>query len=374
MRSVHVHLETAPDKSFFVQKAANSMDLDLNKKLTHELTVDVDTETDYRVGVIVGSSGSGKSTLAEELFGTVYEDKLDPTLPIIAQFPDSYDYEARQRALSGIGLTSIPCWCRPFNTLSTGQQDRATVALRFANQEVQEQDDDKPIVVDEFTSRVDRKVAAIMAHCVQKYARKRQKRIVLVSCHSDIVDWLKPDWVIDCNTQTYTDYRDHEWSKKKLEITLRRTDKSIWKRFSKYHYLSDSVYPDNPFIYAVVYDGEVIGCQFWSNYAMKRNVLTKLHTNRTVIHPDYQSLGLGIHVINETAKVVNGKGYKLLGKFSNKAVATSMSRSDQWKLLGTELEYKSVRLGNKSRLQRKQVSKRRLYNFEYIGDSVSSWD
>ena len=209
MRDVHVHLESTPSKSYYVQKAANSMDIDLNKKLTHDLRVSCDIDTSYTVGVIVGASGSGKTSLAHELFGDFNDTDIDHDTPVIDQFPDAWDYATRQSTLASIGLTSVPCWCRPYRTLSTGQQDRADVALRMAH------NGDATTVIDEFTSRVDRKVATVMAHCVQKHARRNDARVVCVTCHRDVIEWLRPDWVIDCDTQEFIDMRDVEHAKKK---------------------------------------------------------------------------------------------------------------------------------------------------------------
>ena len=60
---------------------------------------------------------------------------------------------------------------------------------------------------DEWTSVVDRNVAAVMSHSLQKKARRENKKIVLLSCHYDVLDWLNPDWVIDCNEQKFIDRR-----------------------------------------------------------------------------------------------------------------------------------------------------------------------
>jgi ABC-type ATPase with predicted acetyltransferase domain len=53
------------------------------------------------------------------------------------------------------------------------------------------------VVVDEFTSVVDRQIAKIGAAAFAKSWRKTGKQIVLLSCHYDIIEWLQPDWVYD---------------------------------------------------------------------------------------------------------------------------------------------------------------------------------
>ena len=55
------------------------------------------------------------------------------------------------------------------------------------------------IFVDEYTSVVDRNVAMAMSNALQKYIRKNKKRIILATCHYDIFEWLRPDWIYDLN-------------------------------------------------------------------------------------------------------------------------------------------------------------------------------
>jgi ABC-type ATPase with predicted acetyltransferase domain len=75
--------------------------------------------------------------------------------------------------------------------LSTGEKFRADLSRRV-------KDD---AVIDEFTSVVDRNVAKAASVAMSKYVRLNNiKRIVIATCHRDIVDWLEPDWVIDTDT------------------------------------------------------------------------------------------------------------------------------------------------------------------------------
>jgi ABC-type ATPase with predicted acetyltransferase domain len=204
MKRYSLTLTSPVSDSYRCQKAANSLDIDTKKKSVHKIEIEADLDTPYNIGVIVGASGSGKTTLAHEIFG---EDCFDTHLtnlePVIEQFPEKYSYDECAKMLSGMGLTSVPCWIRPAYTLSNGQRARAEAALSMAKNE-------QLTVIDEWTSVVDRTVAKVMSHCVQKHARQQKKTIVLCSCHYDILDWVSPDWIIDCNTQEYTDLRDSQ--------------------------------------------------------------------------------------------------------------------------------------------------------------------
>lgn len=89
-----------------------------------------------------------------------------------------------------MGFSTVPNWLTPFDKLSNGQQARAELAYVIGR--AKEQD---LVLYDEFTSVVDRNVAKAMANSLQKYVRRHNKKIVLASCHFDIIPWLKPDWI-----------------------------------------------------------------------------------------------------------------------------------------------------------------------------------
>lgn len=197
MQDYVVRLECDPPVTYRTQRAADSVNLNIKEKSVHELKVRADLDSPFSVGCIYGASGSGKTTLATQVFGTP-TSVLDPSTPIIEQFPKDMSYESCVEALTGVGLSSIPCWIRPVYTLSNGQRARAEAALAIAMAKKGD-----TVVFDEWTSTVDRNVAKIMSHRLQKVARKKGVRVVVCSCHYDVLPWLEPDWSIDCNEQKY---------------------------------------------------------------------------------------------------------------------------------------------------------------------------
>lgn len=190
-------LESEVSKGFRCKMAADSLDIDVEKKSVHHLRIEnINIKEDWNVGVIYGASGSGKTTLAKQLFGPdCMLAVLDESKPIIEQFPKEMSYEDCAAVLGGIGLTSVITWIRPVYTLSNGQRARAEAALLMTMNEF--------VLIDEWTSVVDRTVAKAMSVCVHKYAKKVGKKIILLSCHYDIIEWIKPDWLIDCNKQQF---------------------------------------------------------------------------------------------------------------------------------------------------------------------------
>jgi ABC-type ATPase with predicted acetyltransferase domain len=145
---------------------------------------------DYNIGLIVGSSGSGKSLLAKEFIGSQYiGGAYHPFHTIVAHFDTAE--EAREK-MYAVGLNSVPKWRLPFTALSTGEQHRAHVAKHL-------HDDG---LVDEFTSTIDRDVAISLSVSVGRYIRaKGIKRMVFVTCHRDIIEPLRPDWIIDTDAE-----------------------------------------------------------------------------------------------------------------------------------------------------------------------------
>lgn len=175
----------------FTAKVAQAFDLDFNGVIETEIPdFKFPPYNSYNIGLIVGASGSGKSTiLSKGLWPDVdWNPKWQKNKAIVSHF-DSPD-EAIEK-LHACGLASVPTLCKPFHVLSNGEKYRAKFARLL--------EDD--LVLDEFTSEVNRETAKSLCVSVSKYIRKKDlKNIVLASCHKDIIPWLQPDWVFDCDT------------------------------------------------------------------------------------------------------------------------------------------------------------------------------
>jgi ABC-type dipeptide/oligopeptide/nickel transport system ATPase subunit len=371
MKAHTVTLTSPVSTSYRCTRAANSLDIDAHKKATHHLEVQADLESPYNVGLIVGASGSGKTTLAKQVWGPeVFREVLDLTRPVIEQFPESMSYDDCVSCLVGVGLTSVPCWIRPAATLSNGQRVRAECALRMATSA-----DGDLVVIDEWTSVVDRTVAKVMSHCIQKHARKTGKRIVLLSCHYDVAEWVNPDWVIDCNRAEYTDRRllcrSHKRTEQ-LDFQIREIDRESWRYFSKYHYLTDRLPGGQLYLFGLFNGDEQIGFQCFANYVPHRpGTRKKFHSNRTVIHPDYAGMGMGIMVINETSRIMQARGHDIWARFSSTPIYVAMSRQKEWKLDRIERKH-GVTVGGSMKRESGFRLDVKMYSFRYVGEQTST--
>ncbi|MGE5194064.1 MAG: ABC transporter ATP-binding protein [Deltaproteobacteria bacterium] len=215
-------------------------------------------ERDWQIGLIVGPSGCGKSTLARELFRESMIDGFNwpADQSIIDAFPPSMGIKEVVGLLSSVGFSSPPSWLRPFRVLSNGEQFRVTIARALA---------EKPdlAVIDEFTSVVDRTVARIGSAAIAKTIRRRGqkeqgRRLVAVSCHYDIIDWLQPDWVFDpaANEFQWRSLRGREQrgsiqddgqgprhgaGRPPVELEIARVHRKAWALFKQHHYLSNEL-------------------------------------------------------------------------------------------------------------------------------------
>jgi ABC-type ATPase with predicted acetyltransferase domain len=366
-KKIEIKLQSEIFSNFRCQVAANSLDIDVKKKSIHHLIIDnVNIPKKWNIGLIYGASGSGKTTLATTLFGKeIFNVILNEDEPIINQLPKEFTYEECALLLNGIGLNSVPCWLRPVKTLSNGQKARAeAVLLMCQNKDF--------IFIDEWTSVVDRTVAKAMSVCLSKFAKKHNKKIILLSCHYDILEWLSPDWLIDCNKQEFKLPQSEDFffqQREKIEFTIKEIDRTSWKYFSKYHYLSDKLPGGKLYLYGIFHNDNQIGFQCFANYVPHSNKNAKIiyHSNRTVVHPDYNGLGLGIKLINETSKLLYKKiDCRIMAKFSSAPVFKAMIKQKQWKFLGEKRLMTKMKVGeNMANQNTFRDCGVKTYNFEF---------
>ena len=183
-----INREIEIQNSARVQQVASMFELPVSLTSECEWKLNFHLPERWQVGLIVGSSGSGKTTIANTLFG----DKIltgfdwDAKKCVVDCFPAGMPIKDIISAMTSVGFSSPPCWLKPYHVLSNGEKFRVDMARAISEAK-------DLLVVDEFTSVVDRQVAKIAANSVQKIIRKNNKQFIAVSCHFDIIEWLQPD-------------------------------------------------------------------------------------------------------------------------------------------------------------------------------------
>mmetsp|Transcript_11499 Transcript_11499/g.21328 ORF Transcript_11499/g.21328 Transcript_11499/m.21328 type:complete len:834 (+) Transcript_11499:113-2614(+) len=154
--------------------------------------------------VVLGRCGSGKSTLLQQLWPKAVSQPVpswDASKAVVSQFQDGED---AARWLMAAGLSSIPSWCKPYHILSTGERYRAEMAKRISLAHVARDpvhSTQEPIVLDNFTSQLDRVTAMACSAAIAKTVRRLKLSCVVASSNEDIVAWMQPDVILSMDNQ-----------------------------------------------------------------------------------------------------------------------------------------------------------------------------
>jgi GNAT superfamily N-acetyltransferase len=280
-----------------------------------------DLSEDWSVGAIIGPSGSGKSLLADRAFGRVCAleagwpdrvaliDALGP-LPLMQ----------RVRALTSVGLGSVPCWVRPYSSLSLGERYRAALAREFLRSR-------ELLVCDEFTSVLDRDTARFASFSLSRAIRRGDgpKRFVAVTCHSDVAQWLEADWVVDMVNCRLTRGR---LRRPDLQLRIERCKGSIWGIFSVHHYLSGAINRTCRCFVATI-AGEPVGFVALLRSICKRPIR---RISRLVVLPTFQGCGIGTSLLDWVAEENAKEGYYTTITAVHPSIEAWLKRSGRWKI------------------------------------------
>jgi hypothetical protein len=374
-------------------------------------------DRDWQIGLIVGPSGCGKTTLARELFPQAVIDGFDwpADRSIVDAFPAAAGIKDIVGLLSSVGFSSPPSWLRPFHVLSNGEQFRVTIARALAERP-------ELAVIDEFTSVVDRTVARIGSAAIAKTIRRRNtkdrgRRLVAVSCHYDIIDWLQPDWIFDpaANEFQWRCLQGREGASPALvdnqraclsaerpavELEIARVHRKAWALFKAHHYLSTELNRSAKCFAAFV----VEGCEGASSMqtdsqnearensrraesiasglplrdrALRPAAFTAvIHRpdssggywaeHRTVCLPDFQGIGIGNALSEFVAAMFVATGKRYCSRTSHPAMIRHRARSNLWKM-HHGVSFGRSHCGQFAAFNRSAALHRLTAGFRYVG-------
>lgn len=356
---VSVRLDTPVMKSARVLQVAGMFDVPLEQRLTHELDAALPIEDrPWTIGLITGPSGAGKSTLARQVWGDAVMAGFDwsPDKAIVDDFPAGLPMKDVVGLLTSVGLGSPPAWIRPHRTLSNGEAFRADMARALASTT-------DVTVIDEFTSVVDRQVARIVSHAVQKAVRKAKRQLVAVTCHYDVEDWLQPDWTFDVASGRFAWRSVQPHPPVRLEI--HPVDRSVWPAFRRHHYLSGSLQGAAKCFGGFI-DGELVAFSAYLHFPHPHTRNIKMD-HRTVVLPDYQGLGISGRVVEWIGQTLYEQGYRYRRSVTHPAVIAYCARSPRWKENNPD-GTRRLHVSRKSGMVARFADPRRLAlrSFEYV--------
>lgn len=329
-------------------------------------------ETGWQIGLVVGPSGSGKSSIGRRAWGgqAFHEGFAWGSSPIIDEIGPDLPFDQVAGALSAVGLGSVPSWLRPFGVLSTGEKFRAELArllLRGPGR----------LVVDEFTSVVDRQIAQIGAGAFSKaWRRQPGRQVILLSCHRDIVPWVCPDWVLDTEGMTF--HRGSLQRRPAIPVEVFETNWKPWAAFEPHHYLKlpHMIAATN---YVATHQGEPV-----AHVAVATNTgLASARMCRLVVMPEWQGAGVGLrfmeHVAERWARGQNRYGIRVTTLFhtSHPGLSAALRRRACWlyqggRVLGESGLKSALSMAASRRgrgLSRYGGHMRAVQSFRYVGEA-----
>lgn len=295
-------------------------------------------DQDWKIGVVVGPSGSGKTSIGTRLFGGghIYEpgDAWPDDKPIIDCTAPGGDFDAVTGALSAVGLGNVPSWLRPYRVLSNGEKFRADLARIISEAP------DK-VIVDEFTSVVDRQIAKVGAAAFSKAWKRTGQQCVLLSCHYDILDWVEPDWVYDTANGEFS--RGSLWRRPRLELEIVKTDWRYWPEFEPHHYLKIP-----KMIGATCYVGLIDGERVAHMAIATKNKGKAVEARgcRMVIKPEWQGAGVGMKFLNAVCEAqkeghplarLPGRPVTTIFHTSHPGLCAALRRDRRWRQVSANL-------------------------------------
>jgi ABC-type lipoprotein export system ATPase subunit/N-acetylglutamate synthase-like GNAT family acetyltransferase len=361
----------------YTKYICDSFDIQDNKESKVVVEANLDNiPKDFNIGVVYGGSGSGKTTILKHYFKkNIDESYFDNTKSLISNF-DWLEPDEATMLLSSMGLSSVPTWLRPFNVLSNGEQYRANLAYIVGKAK-----EGEVILIDEYTSVVDRDVAKAMSNALQKYIRRNNKKIVLASCHFDIMDWLQPDWIYSPQ-KGRLEIATSRRQRPRIELQILRCRYETWNLFKQHHYLTEDLNKASKNFITLYNDKPVC---FVAILPMPSGTIQNAYRiSRIVVLPDFQGLGIGIKLLNYFGSMYKKDHKSLYIKTSNPSLFNGMSRNvHNWKLSNENNNIEQIKRNNQSLIEKeksgeikfntgiKLIKESVTKSYKYIGEETN---
>lgn len=284
-----------------------------------------------RIVLLLGPSGSGKTTALQAIdarfAATCNVDRIQlPADEAVVDCVAPWASLAETLAImTSCGLTAPHLWVRRVDELSEGERFRARLACAIALQT--RADSPAPLLCDEFCTMLHRRAAKAVSFNLHKLARRRNLRVVVASCHEDVIADLRPHTIVrltgsgPCTIEERADIRPGPLSLKR-RLVIEPGGKRDYDAFAPMHYrATDELgFVDKVFVLREK-GGEALGIIVYAHAPLElslRNQATggyfsrhpqRLNrelriVRRLVIHPDVRGCGLGHDLVRKTMPLV----------------------------------------------------------------------
>ncbi|QDV21368.1 putative amino-acid ABC transporter ATP-binding protein YecC [Gimesia panareensis] len=335
--------------------------LPAEKRSCEQWSVDLPLQDrSWNIGLIVGPSGCGKTTIARELFPNQIVDEFawSRQQSIVDAFPGKMGIKEITTLLSSVGFSSPPSWLRPYHVLSNGEQFRVRLARALAEQT-------DLVVIDEFTSVVDRTIARAGSSAIAKTVRRRNQMLIAVSCHYDIIDWLNPDWIYQPALNEFQ-WRCERPVRPSISLRIVNVHRNAWNLFRQHHYLDTSLHKSANCFLALMEDQPAA---FTAVIYFPHAQSPSYREHRTVCLPDFQGIGIGNALSEYVASLYRCK-HNYTSVTGHPAMIRHRARSPLWKMNRKPSTVQRQAGFEKHRQRRIPTSRGRLTaSFQYIGPS-----
>jgi len=338
---------------------------------------------DWLIGAVVGPSGTGKTTSLRNLYdkamvggeseglGSFGSPDDDMTLFSHVAAATGCD-NAAARALSACCVPS-DCWFRVHSSLSNSEAWRARLAYRLAaahgsaRPETGIKSEVPVVIVDEFTTQLDRRHARALCEALRDHIQATRMRLLCATVHADVVAWLCPCWLFDTAQGTLTHTPTpcpgrstlapvtlpagpkgaDIWKPPQLVLDVQVVDPTsshrLWDNvFKQHHYLLDSLHTSIHGGCFVVRERTTGKFAAFHTSNMLPGSLTCVREHRLVVCPEWQGFGIGPRLSNFLAArwvaAMREKGYLFSSKTAHPRLGELRQRDPLWRANITNLK------------------------------------
>jgi GNAT superfamily N-acetyltransferase len=228
------------------------------------------------------------------------------------------------------------------------------------------------VVMDEYTSVVSRAIARVASAALSRAIRSKQipVRFVAVTCHEDVISWLRPDWVLRMqpggaeeksdpksqisNLKSQTSVPKSQISnltsessdpscdsflgvvtwgrpeRPKIDLDIRRVSRDPWPLFRRHHYLSGSLHPAAQ-CFAAYFENEPVAFCAALPFPHPRRPGWREH--RLVCLPDFQGIGIGTKLGETVARMYVSTGRPYFSTTSHLGIIRHRANSPLWRIV-----------------------------------------